>query len=54
MGEVEQVDGSAMGMLLLLRDNCGSENCDVTVTRCSPEILRLFKTANLDNYFNFR
>jgi len=50
---VDEMDSSALGMLLLLRDKCGSEGREIDVLGCKPEIYALFKTANFDNYFNF-
>jgi len=53
MSDVDEMDSSALGMLLLLRDSCGVDDRKIEIAGCRPEIYALFMTANFDKYFNF-
>ena len=45
------MDSSAMGMLLLLRENAGKENADIHLVNCNPEIERILAVSNMDKLF---
>lgn len=45
------MDSSALGMLLQLRDHAGSNKEAVAITRCSPEILEIFRISNFNKLF---
>ena len=52
MGAVEEIDSSALGMLLLLRENAGGENGSVQLIRCRPDIIDILKMANFQSIFD--
>ena len=52
LGAVEDVDSSALGMLLLLRDAAGGEKSDVSIVNCKPEIKSILNMANFEKVFN--
>ena len=52
MGAVEDMDSSALGMLLLLRENAGGDNANVQLVRCRPDIIDILKMANFQTIFD--
>ena len=50
-GAVQDIDSSAIGMLLLLRDMAGGNQARVELIRCRPEIKDELSMANLDKMF---
>ncbi|MEE9402492.1 MAG: STAS domain-containing protein, partial [Desulfobacteria bacterium] len=52
MAEVEYVDSSALGMLLMLRERSGGDSAAIDIVNCSAGIKNIFKTANFDRLFN--
>ena len=52
MTDVEYMDSSALGMLLLLRERAGGDNAQIDITNCSPGIKKILETANFDRMFN--
>ncbi len=52
MGAVEDLDSSALGMLLLLREKAGGDNANINITRCRPDIIEMLKMANFQTMFN--
>ena len=52
MGAVEDMDSSALGMLLLLRENAGGDNANVQLVRCRPDIKDILKMANFQTIFD--
>lgn len=52
MEEVEYVDSSALGMLLMLRERAGSDSAAIDIVNCSPGVKNILKTANFDKLFN--
>ena len=51
LGEAEYMDSSALGMLLLLRENAGGDNANVSITRCRPTIRGILEIANFNKMF---
>ncbi len=52
MAGTEYIDSSALGVLLLLREECGClDNDDVTLTNVRPEIRNILETANFQRIF---
>ena len=52
MGAVEDIDSSALGMLLLLRDKAGGESSNIKISRCRPDIIEMLKMANFQTMFD--
>lgn len=52
MGAVEDMDSSALGMLLLLRETAGGDNGSVQLIRCRPDIIDILKMANFQTIFD--
>ena len=51
MAEVEFLDSSALGMLLMFRESAVAENVDISIANCSPGIKKIFAMANFDKLF---
>jgi len=51
MGAVEDIDSSALGMLLLLREKAGGDNANIVISRCRPDIIEMLKMANFQTMF---
>lgn len=51
MRQVDYIDSSALGMLLLLREHAQKYNGDVEITNCDPSIMNILKIANFDRLF---
>jgi len=51
MSEVEYLDSSALGMLLMFRERTGGDNAAIDITNCSPGVRKIFDTANFDKLF---
>ena len=52
MSMVDQIDSSALGMLLLLREQCGGNNARIKIIKCRPEIHDVLKMANFQIIFD--
>lgn len=52
LGAVEDLDSSALGMLLLLRESAGGESSDISIVNCRPEINDILKIANFQQMFH--
>lgn len=50
--EVERMDSSALGMLLLLRETSGGITSDILIVNSRPEIRKLLQLANFHTLFN--
>ncbi|MBF0417893.1 MAG: STAS domain-containing protein [Magnetococcales bacterium] len=50
--EVERMDSSALGMLLLLRETSGGGASDIMIVNSRPEIRKLLHLANFHTLFN--
>ncbi|KPJ91956.1 MAG: hypothetical protein AMJ53_10350 [Gammaproteobacteria bacterium SG8_11] len=51
LGAVEDIDSSALGMLLLLRDAAGGDRANIEIRRCRPEIAEELRMANFHKLF---
>ena len=51
MAEVEFMDSSALGMLLMFRERAVAENVEITIANCSPGINKILSMANFDKLF---
>lgn len=51
MSGTEYVDSSALGMLLLLREHAGSDQSDVNLKGCSPDVKDILIVSNFDKLF---
>ena len=47
----EYMDSSALGMLLVLREQVGAENADIRIINCNAEIRKVFSIAHFDRLF---
>ena len=54
MKDVEYIDSSALGMLLLLLEHGKSCGGKVVIAGCNPDIARILKIANFDKLFDIR
>ena len=52
MGPVSDMDSSALGMLLMLRDMVGEKSQKINIIHCQPDIKDILQVANFQNYFN--
>ena len=51
MGEVEYLDSSALGMLLLLRDKGKAMGKQVSLANCGGTVRDVLRVANFDKLF---
>ena len=47
----EYIDSSALGMLLLLREEAGTNESDIEITNARSEIRKILETANFQRLF---
>ena len=52
MSFVDEIDSSALGMLLLLREHCGGNNARIKIVKSNPAISAILKMANFQNMFD--
>ena len=52
MGDVDYLDSSALGMLLMLRERTGGDSAAINLTNCRPGVKKIFDTAQFDKLFN--
>jgi len=52
MGAVDDLDSSALGMLLLLREKAGGDSADIKIQKCRPDIVEMLKMANFQTMFD--
>ncbi|MEO5335082.1 MAG: STAS domain-containing protein [Magnetococcus sp. YQC-5] len=50
----EYIDSSALGMLLLLREETDTNDANVEIVNARPEVLKILTTANFDRLFKIR
>ena len=53
LSATEQLDSSAIGMLLLLRDHAGGDASDIEIRGASREVRKLLEVANFSRLFKF-
>ena len=54
MAEVEYVDSSALGMLLMLRERSGADSAQIDIVNCTEPVKNILKTTNFDQLFNIQ
>ncbi|MBF0310236.1 MAG: STAS domain-containing protein [Magnetococcales bacterium] len=47
----EYIDSSALGMLLLLREEAGANEANIEIVNARPEIRKILETANFQRLF---
>ena len=52
MSELEYMDSSALGMLLMLRERAAGETAQIVIVNCSSGIMKILKTVNFDRLFS--
>ncbi len=52
MTEVEYIDSSALGMLLMLRERSGGDSAAIDIVNCSTAVQKILETANFNRLFN--
>lgn len=51
LGAVDDLDSSALGMMLLLRDSFGGDKAGIRIVRCRSEIREMLEMANFQGLF---
>ncbi|MBF0528244.1 MAG: STAS domain-containing protein [Deltaproteobacteria bacterium] len=51
MSEVEFIDSSALGMMLMLREQAGGDEADIQIVSCSPAVKKILTTAKFERLF---
>lgn len=51
LAEVEDLDSTALGMLLLLRQDAKDRSIKVNITRCQSNVASVLRTAHFDRLF---
>lgn len=51
LADVASMDSSALGMLLVLRDQQGGDSASVEITHCSTEVRKILQIANFERLF---
>ncbi|MDD2915750.1 MAG: STAS domain-containing protein [Gallionella sp.] len=54
MGNVEYMDSSALGMLLLLHERASALNKNVSLLNTTGAVSKLLEVANFNKVFNFK
>ena len=54
LAEVEYLDSSALGMLLMLRERSGGNSAAIDIINCSTAVQKILKTVNFDKLFNMQ
>lgn len=54
MKDVNYIDSSALGMLLLLREHAGAKHGRVVIANCNPDIMKILAIANFDRLFEIQ
>jgi anti-anti-sigma factor len=49
--QVTAMDSSALGMLLLLRENAGGEHADIRIVNASPDLRNMLRVAGFEKLF---
>jgi len=52
MADVEHVDSSGLGMMLVLRERLGGDETKIDIVNVSPGVAKIFKITNYDKLFN--
>ena len=51
MTDVEFMDSSALGMMLMFREKAVAENVEISISNAAPSIKKIFTMANFDKLF---
>ncbi len=51
LSRTEYMDSSALGMLLLLKQDAGGDGADVTLARAKPNVAKILNVANFQKLF---
>ncbi len=51
LSSTDYLDSSALGMMLLLREQVGEDQADIAIIRCRPEIRRILEIVNFNQLF---
>ena len=51
LGEVESMDSSALGMLLLLREHAGADRAEIRIVNAGTELRSTLRVAGFDKLF---
>ena len=54
MKDVNYIDSSALGMMLLLREHAGVKHGKVVIANCNPDIRKILAIANFDRLFEIQ
>lgn len=54
MKQVDYIDSSALGMLLLLREQAAANGATVSISNCGPEIRKIFAIAQFERLFDIQ
>lgn len=52
LSTVKDMDSSALGMLLLLRDVLGGGKSNIDIIKCQEDVKEILATANFRTFFN--
>ena len=54
MRDVNYIDSSALGMMLLLREHALKNSGNVIIANCNPDIRKILAIANFDRLFDIQ
>lgn len=54
MADVEYIDSSGLGMMLVLRERIGGDDARIDIINVSPGVEKILKTTNYDRLFNIK
>ena len=54
MAQTEYLDSSALGMLLVLREQAGADNSDIEIVGANTEINKILNISNFDRMFDIK
>ena len=54
MARTEYLDSSALGMLLVLREQAGGDNSDIEIVGANSEINKILSISNFDRMFDIK
>ena len=52
--DVEYVDSSGLGMLLVLRERSGGDSADIDIINVNPNVKKILETTNFQHLFNIQ
>lgn len=52
--DVEYVDSSGLGMLLVLRERSGGDAADIDIINVNPNVKKILETTNFQHLFNIQ